>query len=492
MKTTTRSSIFSVSTTSVVVAAVAAASALSACASGGIDIVENENRRLCVTNDSALESDVASAAVEFGVSYELMLAIGQTETSWWTPPEHAHDHSHLGMPERLGIMQLRMDPAGPADFALNELGIDAETLAHDRTANVRAAAAYLASTCADLGIDCWNAPLEDMRPAIEVFGAGEGDVDGGAFFADRVFNTLATGFEVVTEEGRSLVLEPHPELRTTGAAFGGTETRTQGARPDYAGATWVAANSSNYTNQSRTASDITHVTIHVVQGSYSSAINWFQNSSANVSAHYVISKTGEITQMVEEEDRGWHVGNSNGYTVGIEHEGWIADPSSFTDAMYEASADLVRDICARQNIPLDRDHIMGHVEFPNQSHTDPGTHWDWDRYMNLIVGGDPTGSLVGYVRAFDVYDETAPIVGATVQVATGQSATTNSSGFYRIDGLGFGAYDITVTASGYKPADYERNVEASGSNWASTAMEPVENCGNGTDDDRVQITEQGT
>lgn len=57
----------------------------------------------------------------------------------------------------------------------------------------------------------------------------------------------------------------------------------------------------------------------------------------------------------------------------------------FTDAAYRASAKLCADICARHGIPVDRGHIVGHNEVPGTDHTDPGPHWDWDRYIRLIL-----------------------------------------------------------------------------------------------------------
>ncbi|MET9133681.1 hypothetical protein [Streptomyces antibioticus] len=39
----------------------------------------------------------------------------------------------------------------------------------------------------------------------------------------------------------------------------------------------------------------------------------------------------------------------------------------------------------RYGIPVDREHIVGHVEVPGTDHTDPGEHWDWDRYMKLVA-----------------------------------------------------------------------------------------------------------
>jgi N-acetyl-anhydromuramyl-L-alanine amidase AmpD len=52
--------------------------------------------------------------------------------------------------------------------------------------------------------------------------------------------------------------------------------------------------------------------------------------------------------------------------------------------MYASSARLTAGICGRYGIPVDRRHIIGHVEVPGTDHTDPGPHWDWDRYIRLV------------------------------------------------------------------------------------------------------------
>jgi N-acetyl-anhydromuramyl-L-alanine amidase AmpD len=52
--------------------------------------------------------------------------------------------------------------------------------------------------------------------------------------------------------------------------------------------------------------------------------------------------------------------------------------------MYAASARLTAATCRRYGIPVDRKHILGHVEVPGTDHTDPGPHWDWDRYIRLV------------------------------------------------------------------------------------------------------------
>ena len=59
-----------------------------------------------------------------------------------------------------------------------------------------------------------------------------------------------------------------------------------------------------------------------------STINWFRNSRSKASAHIVISRSGEVTQMVPFNQKAWHAGLSewnnlvgmNNYSIGIELE----------------------------------------------------------------------------------------------------------------------------------------------------------------------------
>ncbi|RXR16278.1 choice-of-anchor D domain-containing protein [Flavobacterium amnicola] len=160
------------------------------------------------------------------------------------------------------------------------------------------------------------------------------------------------------------------------------------------------ADPGNYSSRSGTA--ITHATIHTMQGTYAGAISWFQNPSANVSAHYNIrASDGQITQSVCEIDKAWHVSNSNPYAIGIEHEGYIEDASWYTNNMYVVSAKLTEDMATRRGINLKRTYdkngdsgtnpisdgcfkIKGHQHFPAQTHVDPGPFWDWNKYYDLL------------------------------------------------------------------------------------------------------------
>ncbi len=175
---------------------------------------------------------------------------------------------------------------------------------------------------------------------------------------------------------------------------------------DYPPAIWNPAASCNYSSRGGTA--ISAVTIHDTEGSYAGAISWFKNCSASVSAHYVLrSSDGQVTQMVLEANKAWHVGTENPYTIGLEHEGYMATGYNwYTTAMYNSSAALVKDICNsgygisplrtgfwpwlpttnynQSSIPGSCTKIKGHQHYPNQTHTDPGQYWNWDRYYKLI------------------------------------------------------------------------------------------------------------
>ncbi|MBC2869215.1 N-acetylmuramoyl-L-alanine amidase [Streptomyces mexicanus] len=177
---------------------------------------------------------------------------------------------------------------------------------------------------------------------------------------------------------------------------GAQKPRAAGA-VDFRGARWLAASPANYRRADRPYDyAIDRVVVHVTQGSRSSAVRAFQDPGHQAAAHYIVGADGQVTQMIRELDVAFHAGNRafNERSVGIEHEGFVERASSFTDAMYAASARLTARICERYGIPVDRRHIVGHAEVPGADHTDPGPHWDWDRYMGLVrraASGTPQG-----------------------------------------------------------------------------------------------------
>ena len=107
------------------------------------------------------------------------------------------------------------------------------------------------------------------------------------------------------------------------------------------------------------------VVIHTMVGTIASANARFQQASEQASAHYGVGLDGRIVQWVREEDAAFHAGDFvvNLDSIGIEHEdgGRFDDPRP--DALYRASAELVRDVCQRSGMPIDAQHIRPHRDF---------------------------------------------------------------------------------------------------------------------------------
>ncbi|GGO57550.1 N-acetylmuramoyl-L-alanine amidase [Streptomyces lasiicapitis] len=214
-----------------------------------------------------------------------------------------------------------------------------------------------------------------------------GSGDGGAESARRrglTRRALLLGGAAV---GVGAVVVAHDELGRLWWRVPGVVKKRKEGEVDARGAQWIAASGANWRRADRPDDyEIDRVVIHVVQGGYRTALKVFKDPGHGAAAHYVVRKDGHIAQMIRELDVAFHAGSRdmNERSVGIEHEGFVDKKESFTDAMYEASARLTAGICERYDIPVDREHIIGHVEVEGTDHTDPGPHWDWERYLRLV------------------------------------------------------------------------------------------------------------
>lgn len=188
-----------------------------------------------------------------------------------------------------------------------------------------------------------------------------------------------------------------------GAAAQGL-ARSMGSDPEYPQASRFEP-AANYRAVSGTR-QINRIVIHITDGSgkINGTIAWFQNPDRRnskgkkiySSAHYVVGQDGEVVQMVHNNDIAWHASTANADSIGIEHEARSPGEKGRSDkglmpteAEYCASAALVNWLCSQFNIPMDRQHIVGHNEAsPSDGHTDcPDGVWDWDYYMGLVTSG---------------------------------------------------------------------------------------------------------
>ena len=422
--------------------------------------------------------------------------------SRWTQRVPTRDvDGHHEMPQAWGVMGLYRGVGGFEDTvgqAAGVLGVSPERVARDGATQVMATAALLNSWMEEAELT--NPTLEDMVPLLMHLSGlpSEGEISDYAqkSYAYDVLLTLDRGLEVDghtlsprmirwplafdtrdllqlrapllnLDVDRDLVEIPGVKLDPTTEHLVTTDGKTA-ATTDYPPALWVT--SPNYSSRSGTT--ITHIVIHTTQGSYSGAISWFQNPSSQVSAHYVLrSSDGQVTQMVREADKAWHVGSENSYTIGIEHEGYVDTSSYYTEAMYNSSANLTKDICKDRNIdcntcfpgPATADvsvqsqsyRIKGHQHYPNQNHNDPGQYWNWNKYKGLIAttpGGGTTSVVLDDFEAGEGHFNTAPTYsGSTKGIATSSSAdrtTTQKHGGSASEALGL--VDLSTSTAAWE------------------------------------------
>lgn len=332
------------------------------------------------TGQPDLASAFQTAATKYDVPREVLVGVGFAET---------HLDGHNGTPSQAngyGVMHLAANNTNKTMSEASKLtGLPVAKLSKDDTSNVLGAAAVLDAYADQAALQ----DRSDLGKWYSVIAKYSHSADGptARLYADEVYRVIARG---VSTAGVST--EPKKVTPDLGAYANvsplGTKSKSSIQAVDYPGAIWNPACTCNYA-VGRTQA-ITTIVIHVTQGSYAGTISWFKDPAAQVSAHYVVrSSDGQITQMVAEKDTAWHARSANPYAIGIEHEGFIDQPSWFTDAMYRSSAALTANIADRRGIPKDRNHIKGHSEMPGNDHTDPGPNWNWDYYMQLVNGGDP-------------------------------------------------------------------------------------------------------
>jgi hypothetical protein len=415
---------------------------------------------------SAHELDDAfrGAADQHGVPLPVLQAIGWEATRW---DQRAHTIWH-----GWGVMDLLEGDRDPSlEHAARLLDVSPDLLIDEASWNIQGGAALLAwhARAANRGELPDPDAIEEWGDALRAFSRSD-DPERQHSYASTILEIVDRGMAAETAWGPYAV-DPVPvDPSAFAPVFPPPPT-------DYSGAyQFISASSSNYSNYSRTGSDIRYVIVHTVQGSYSGCISWFQNSSAQVSAHYVLrSSDGQITQMVWEEDVAWHAGNwdYNLTSIGLEHEGYVEAPSTwYTDAMYSASAALVADIVSRTSVSADRSHILAHSEVPGATHTDPGSGWDWDYYMSLIDGGGSgTGTLRGIVADQDIYHGDR-IAGASVWLSSGESSSSASDGSWSFSGLPYDTYTVHAVADGYEQGSCTKEVSSSSDHWCSIALQP--------------------
>ncbi|MGI5460851.1 N-acetylmuramoyl-L-alanine amidase [Streptomyces sp. CA-249302] len=398
--------------------------------------------------EPTLQQEFTTAADTYHVPRQVLLAVAYQESAWDT---HAGQHStdggygpmHLtdvtpammasGDAGAVGRGELAKLAAAPAlhtiQAAAKLTGLSVKELRTDPSANIRGGAALLASyqktVTGSLSTDPanWYAAVARYSQSTRRQGAEA--------FADRVFATVKKGAHRTTAEGRRVSLAADSDVSPSTGQLASLHLEsaadTETECPTTVACTFVPAAASNGQVSNRPANGIRidSIVIHDTESSYDAAITTFEQAGG-AAAHYVMrSSDGAVTQMVPTKDLAFHAGNysTNMHSIGIEHEGYAAHGATwYTEAQYEATAELVKYLAARFGIPLDRQHIIGHdnVAGPKSSlvsgmHWDPGPSWDWNHFMGLLGvhtskhGVGPVGSVVTIAPRFDDNTQTVQI-----------------------------------------------------------------------------------
>src|SRR5438093_2489909 len=317
---------------------------------------------------SPFDSIFRAASAEFHVSPSLLAGVGWVETRWqmvWGAEEFP------GRPAAYGGVALGCE-ALERGACLAGVTIDAAR--HDPVANIRAAAALLAAYAADAGGD-WDAAAARF--------SGIDLTAGRAAYLAAVARAQGVA-------GPAMAATACPPPDSTGAP-----------PPDFPSAVWRP--SPNFDQRAADSTGVPHmVIIHTCESNYASCWSWLDNPASQVSAHHVVNEDGsEISQLVREKTRAWHIAalydctlnrrhecwrngvQSNHFTVGVEHAGFVSQ-DSFPRAQLDRSAALACDITRDRAIPRDWQHIVGHGQLQPADRTDPGPNWPWIAYVHRV------------------------------------------------------------------------------------------------------------
>jgi N-acetyl-anhydromuramyl-L-alanine amidase AmpD len=418
---------------------VALALALSACAmelddgsAAGDLSSESADSETSLRTPEVLEHRFAQAADEFQVPVALLKAVSYVETRWEMVEG---DEEFEGIPAASGLLALRGDALlQGATLA----GVSASEARTDALANLRAGAALLSSYAGELGIDRSN--LGAWAPAVARMSGIQSSDALATYIHDEVYGVLSKGAVAYTPEGELAVAIAATKVEP---AFPAPEQLVKASGPDYPDSIWRP--SPNY--NARPSGDIgkpAMIVIHTCEGSYAGCWGWLTNSSSGVSAHYVVKEDGsEISQLVRELDRAWHIGaaydcslngnvdcwrngySSNHFTVGIEHAGY-ASQSSFPVNQIDASARLACDITRDRGIARDSYHIVAHGRLQPYNRTDPGPNWPWSDYLSRINSHCGSSSAI----IIDSNNNNNNTSKGYIQISSNWTSSSNVSGYY--------------------------------------------------------------
>ncbi len=159
---------------------------------------------------------------------------------------------------------------------------------------------------------------------------------------------------------------------------------------------------------------------HTTNDTVEKSLHTLTSPARAVSSHYLIGRSGQIFQLVEESARAWHAGQSwwggqtdiNSASIGIELDNTGFE--AFADAQITALLALLADIRQRHKIPAA--NFIGHADVAPSRKSDPSALFPWQLLAqhgfglwcaSLLVPAPPGFDLLTALTAIG-YDPAVP------------------------------------------------------------------------------------
>ncbi|CAH0341303.1 N-acetylmuramoyl-L-alanine amidase [Rhizobium sp. CECT 9324] len=144
---------------------------------------------------------------------------------------------------------------------------------------------------------------------------------------------------------------------------------------------------------------------------------WLCNPESQVSSHYIVHEDGRVVQMVPEDRRAWHAGQSswagetdiNSRSIGIEiaNAGHPAGLPDYPDRQIESLIELCRECVQRHQIASER--VLAHSDVAPVRKVDPGENFPWSKLHHAGIGHWVEPAPLGGGRFFQRGDQGQPV-----------------------------------------------------------------------------------
>lgn len=161
---------------------------------------------------------------------------------------------------------------------------------------------------------------------------------------------------------------------------------------------------------------ISGLVLHTTEGNFPGDLNWLAATASRVSCHYLVTKEGEIWQIVEDHNRAWHAGHvwGNQECIGIEisHIQGQTCPPKQIEAVTELSRSLVEQYGIRPG------NVVTHRKLTPWAKIDP-TNWndaEFAAWVKSLYGIDPDHEQVHGIDRYHVVPRGLAVVRSSPKV----------------------------------------------------------------------------